>query len=58
MTTRPNEPLSAVATRLTEVDVENWRPYGWATFELSYALYGPSTWPEVLSHHPKHLAPG
>ncbi|MEU7474992.1 salicylate synthase [Lentzea sp. NPDC042327] len=40
VTTRAGEPLSALATRLAEVDVDNWRAYGWATFELSYALYG------------------
>ena len=40
VTTRADEPLSAITARLAEVDVENWRAYGWATFELSYALYG------------------
>lgn len=40
VTARADEPLSALASRLAEVDVENWRAYGWATFELSYALHG------------------
>ncbi|MCX2950144.1 salicylate synthase [Lentzea sp. NEAU-D7] len=45
--TRAGEPLSAIASRLAEVDVEDWRAYGWATFELSYALHGVEDVPET-----------
>ncbi|MEV6243396.1 salicylate synthase [Lentzea sp. NPDC051838] len=47
VTTRANEPLSAVADQLAEVGVENWRAYGWATFELAHSLHGLENVPET-----------
>ncbi|SDM35370.1 salicylate synthetase [Lentzea albidocapillata subsp. violacea] len=47
VTVRAGEPLSVVASRLAEVDVEDWRAYGWAAFELSYALHDLGDLPDV-----------
>ncbi|MGW2545176.1 salicylate synthase [Kitasatospora sp. NPDC001574] len=33
-------PLDAVSQGLDALDIEGWRAYGWAPFELGHALYG------------------
>ncbi len=33
-------PLDAVAEALAALDIEGWRAYGWAPFELSHAIHG------------------
>lgn len=35
-----NDPLQRIAELLSDIPIAGWRAYGWASFELSYLLYG------------------
>ncbi|MGV9311855.1 salicylate synthase [Streptomyces sp. NPDC003691] len=59
-TTEPwtGDPLTPVRRLLAALPVENWRAYGWAAFELSYALDGRPARPAAPVPAPGAAAPG
>jgi salicylate synthetase len=44
-------PLDAIGEALNALQLDRWRAYGWATFELSYALHGLDVGPRTPVAH-------